>query len=154
MLYREAGRRIPPQGVVRVPGEPTILFVTVCAARPANWLATTAVHESLVSLWKSADAWVVGYYLLMPDHIHLFCAPRDPRFTVDRWIAYWKSQFSRRHMNPDWVWQRSAFHRRLRTPEEYLQKLAYVRENPFRRKLVSAPDEPWAYSGVLHDLRW
>src|SRR5687768_3444410 len=77
------GRRTPSQGVKIEPGQPTILFLTVCATRPANWLASQAVHDSLLSIWHSADTWLVGDYLLMPDHIHLFCSPRDLRFTVD-----------------------------------------------------------------------
>jgi putative transposase len=90
----------------------------------------------------------------MPDHIHFFCAPRDPRFTVDKWIAYWKSQFSRQHTNPDWIWQRSSCHHRLRSPEEYRNKWTYIRENPFRKNLVPSPDAPWPYCGILHDLPW
>ena len=147
------GRRTPSQYVKTISGQPTVLFVTVCASRPATWLTSPVVHESLVAHWRKSDTWMVGYYLLMPDHIHFFCAPRDTRFAIDRWIAYWKSQFSREHMNPDWIWQRSCYHHRLRSPEEYRNKWAYIRENPFRKSLVTAPDAPWPYSGILNDIR-
>ncbi|OGV42972.1 MAG: hypothetical protein A2X46_00005 [Lentisphaerae bacterium GWF2_57_35] len=33
-------------------------------------------------MWKAADAWWVGYYLLMPDHIHLVCSPHKPEVTL------------------------------------------------------------------------
>src|SRR2546423_15663235 len=102
-----------------VEGHPTIVFLTVCAARPASWLASEEAQQSLVSAWQNADAWLVGSYVLMPDHLHLFCAPRDLQFTIEKWIAYWKSQFSRGHTHSDWIWQRSAFHRRMRSQDEY-----------------------------------
>jgi hypothetical protein len=41
------------------------------------WIA----QRSLETIWRAADAWLVGYFMLMPDHLHLFCAPRDLRFT-------------------------------------------------------------------------
>ena len=40
--------------------------------------------------------WLVGFYLLMPDHLHLFCAPRDLTFTLDAWVTYWKTQFKKK----------------------------------------------------------
>ena len=73
MSFREVGRRKPAQGVKIELGQATILFVTVCAVRPAKWLATEVVHESLVRIWSEADGWLVGDYVLMPDHVHLFC---------------------------------------------------------------------------------
>ena len=152
-LNPSIGRRTPSRGVKIEPGQPTILFLTVCATRPANWLASQTVHNSLASLWRSADTWLVGDYLLMPDHIHLFCSPRDLRFTVDRWVAYWKSQFSRQYTNSEWIWQRTSFHHRLRTPEEYREKLAYVRANPVRKALVPAP-ELWPFAGKINTLHW
>jgi hypothetical protein len=76
----EVGRRKPAQGVRIEAGQPTILFLTVCAVRPATWLATEVVQDSLVKIWREADGWLVGNYLLMPDHLHLFCGPRDLQF--------------------------------------------------------------------------
>ena len=48
----EVGRRKPSPGVRIELGEPTILFLTVCAVRPASWLATEVVRESLVKIWR------------------------------------------------------------------------------------------------------
>jgi putative transposase len=148
------GRRTLAKGVKIGSDQTTILFVTVCAQRPANWLATPPVHESLVKIWRDADTWLVGYYLLMSDHIHMFCAPRDLRFTIEAWVAYWKSQFTRQHLSSEYFWQRGLFHHRLRTADEYRDKWTYIRQNPFRKNLVASPDTLWPYSGILHDLRW
>jgi hypothetical protein len=44
--------------------------------------------------WLNATAWLVGDYLLMPDHLHLFCAPRDIDMPIETWIRYWKRDFA------------------------------------------------------------
>lgn len=150
----QVGRQTPARGVKIDPFEPTIVFLTVCAVRPATWLATDIAHKSLIDTWRAADAWIVGDYVLMPDHIHLFCAPRDLTFTLEKWVTFWKRQFSRRHLDqPAWLWQRSFFDYRLRTPHDYREKLIYVLENPVRKSLVATPDL-WPYRGTIHPLRW
>jgi putative transposase len=152
-LHRVPGRHTPSQGVRISLGEPTIVFLTVCARHRREWMAQPSVRKSLEEVWRSADAWLVGYYLLMPDHLHLFCAPRDLRFTIEQWVRYWKREFTLRHVDQNWEWQRSSFHHRQRTSQEYQNKWQYVRENPIRKGLVADPDD-WPYSGMIHELRW
>ena len=151
-IVLEPGRRKPAEGVRIDLGQPTIVFVTVCTKDRVPWLACEEAHRLLVRVWCQAEAWWVGYYLLMPDHLHLFAAPRDLRFTVERWLTYWKSQFSKAQARADWRWQALAFHRRLRRPESYAEKWNYVRENPVRAGLVTGP-EAWPYQGMIHELR-
>ncbi len=93
------GRKTPAQGVKLSLASPNIILLTVNTKDRVPWLARTAVHASLREIWREADAWLVGDYVLMPDHLHLFCAPRDLAFTIERWLAYWKSRFSRRHVD-------------------------------------------------------
>jgi putative transposase len=112
------------------------------------------VQNSLVDIWlNEATAWQVGYYLIMPDHLHFFCAPHDLHFGIDGWISFWKAQFSRRHLQELWSWQRRGFHHRLRDRIEYEEKLLYVQENPIRRNLVKTPGE-WPFQGRVHDIWW
>lgn len=148
------GRKSPARGVKIDHLQPAIVFLTVCATRPADWLIHRAVHTSLAEIWRQADTWIVGDYLLMPDHLHLFCAPRDLTFTLEKWVIYWKRQFSRRHLDqPGWLWQRSFFDHRLRSPDDYRHKLEYVRQNPVRKSLVPSP-HLWPHRGTIHPLRW
>lgn len=117
-------------------------------------MANPVVQSSLKNLWKEeATAWLVGYYLIMPDHIHFFCAPHDLHFGIDQWVEFWKSRFSRQHLEESWVWQRKSFHRRMRDRVEYEEKLSYVRENPLRKGFVKNSDD-WPYQGRIHDLKW
>ena len=90
------GRRHPASGVHIHSGEPTIVFVTVVTRDRERWLTQPLVHECLREAWWEAQAWLVGFYLLMPDHLHLFCAPRDLNLTLDAWVTYWKSQFKKK----------------------------------------------------------
>jgi REP element-mobilizing transposase RayT len=62
------------------------VFVTVCTKHRAKWLTSSEAHRLLVASWTQADAWLVGDYVLMPDHLHLFAAPRDLDVCFDRWL--------------------------------------------------------------------
>lgn len=146
-------RRKPAEGVHIELGRPNLVFVTVCTKDRHPWLACEEVHGLLVRVWRQADAWLTGRYVLMPDHLHLFAAPRDLGFTIERWLQYWKSQFSKAHPHEAWAWQANAFHHRLRHDESYSQKWLYMRENPVRAGLVREVDA-WPYQGEVYALRW
>jgi len=133
-----------------------IYFITSCTESRRRVLAnrdTLAVLREEFETAPKRYGWTIGRYVVMPDHLHLFCAPRDLAFTIEKWTAYWKSRFSRRHVDQSWTWQRACFHHRLRDARQYAEKLAYVRENPLRKKLVVRPED-WPYQGKIHELRW
>lgn len=146
-------RNTPAKGVRISLAGPNWVFLTVCAKGRTRWLAQTSVQQTLHEIWLTkATAWLVSDYLLMPDHLHLFCAPRDNRFTIERWIAFWKDQFAKAHAGAG-AFQRGGFHHRLRNEESYSEKWTYVRENPVRAGLVDYPEE-WPYFGRVHEIRW
>ncbi|MDA7867308.1 hypothetical protein N9B57_05150 [Verrucomicrobia bacterium] len=68
-------RSNPSAGVHISSIEATIVFVTVKTKKRHPWLAQDTVHSLLRDSWSNATNWLVGSYLLMPDHLHLFCAP-------------------------------------------------------------------------------
>ena len=129
---------------------PVLVLLTVCTQDRKAILATRSAHETLVAVWKDADAWAVGRYVLMPDHIHLFCSPATGRTPLVNWVAYWKSLASRRWAiakeRP--LWQKNFWDRQLRDSENYQQKWEYVRANPVRARLV-ANAEDWPFAGVM-----
>jgi putative transposase len=148
------GRQTPAGGAHIFLGQPNIFFLSINAKDRAPWMANPSVQSSLEKIWRAeATAWHVGYYLLIPDHIHLFCATYDLHFGIDQWIAYWKSLFSKEHSDQPWEWQRRGVHHRLRDRTEYEQKLIYVRENPVRKGLVNNPTD-WPFQRRIHDLQW
>ena len=75
--------------------EPVILLVTVCTKDRTPVLACDVVHRLCREVWQAADFWRVGRYVVMLDHIHLFCAPgRIPMPSLRQWVEFWKSQIA------------------------------------------------------------
>lgn len=154
-VLRPVGRHTPAQGVLPTFGGETILWCTVCADQRGDWCAQAEVMNILHNLWQTqATGWLVGDYLLMPDHLHFFCAPSPNQFfEVERWTAYWKQRFAKRCNHLAWRWQRGLFHHRLRSEQDYLGKMIYMRQNPVRKKLVH-DSEFWPWQGRVNVIRW
>ena len=137
-------------------GRTVIAFVTVCTDKRRPLLACDEVHSHLRTIWSNASRWLVGRYVIMPDHLHLFCAPGTwPPTELRQWVAYWKSGAAR-----GWpgggvtkIWQRDCWDTQLRTGDSYSEKWEYVRGNPVRHGFVQTPDN-WPFQGELNALRW
>ena len=153
-LHAHVGRKTPAKGVRLNLSGPNILWVTICSKDRETWMAQRAVVEILNDVWLNhATAWLVGDYLVMPDHAHFFCGPKDFQFTVERWLAYFKECFSKRNSQTEWRWQRGGFHHRVRSQEEFAKKWTYMMENPVRKGLVVRMED-WPWKGRVHDVRW
>ncbi|MCS7308596.1 MAG: transposase [Armatimonadetes bacterium] len=134
---------------------PTIVFLTVCTKGRKPILCRDEVHAILRDVWSSATAWLVGRYVIMPDHIHLFSAPASEDIAIGHWVRYWKSRVSARWPYPEEqpVWQYSFWDRRLRSFESYDEKWNYVMHNPVRHGLVEDPSQ-WRFQGEIFVLEW
>jgi REP element-mobilizing transposase RayT len=133
-----------------------IYFVTVCTAGRRECLADPQVHSLLREIWLTHDRYRVGRYVLMPDHLHFFCAPGTwPPENLGGWMRFWKSAAARRwpggpQPSP---WQRDFWDTQLRQGESYTGKWHYVCENPVRAGLASRA-ENWPYQGEIFPLLW
>jgi putative transposase len=95
-------------------------------------------------------------YILMPDHLHLFCAPAVfPPTPLKQWVEFWRSHATRHWPRPveKPIWQKDFFDRQLRSGESYRQKWNYVWSNPLVAAFVTRPDD-WPYQGELNILSW
>jgi REP element-mobilizing transposase RayT len=133
-----------------------IIFLTVCTRHRQTVLANAMAQELMVTAWRQAGFWAVGRYVVMPDHLHLFCAPnREPEHPLRQWMSYWQNLVTRRW--PDRtqcpLWQRDYWDRQVRRGESYGEKWEYVRNNPVRQRLVSRAED-WPYQGELNVLEW
>jgi putative transposase len=153
-------RQNPSAGVHLQPGQSNIVLLTIATENRKPWLDNETAHQLLRQAWTEAQAWLVGDYLLMPDHLRLFCAPRDLHFTIETWIQYWKREFALKHKrlagtlaSPDWKFQSRGWHHRLRDGESYSPKWRYVQENPYRKGLVQHIED-WPFKGRIFDLVW
>ena len=133
-----------------------IVYLTICVQRKRSLLANDTAAQLIVEAWEAATFWCVGRYVIMPDHIHLFCAPNTfPAQPLKKWIACWKN-----HVTRQWtsrlqipIWQREFWDRQLRRVESYEEKWQYVRNNPVRHGYVSCVED-WPYQGELNVLEW
>ena len=153
----EVGRRHPARlPLFEKDNLAQIVFVTVCTKERKRVLSSADAVAAILAGWREADHWLVGRYVVMPEHIHLFCAPaRLDTLPLKRWVAFWKSRASgrwpRREEHP--LWQQDCWDTQLRRSESYSQKWEYVRNNPVRHGYVAQPEE-WRYQGELNVLQW
>ncbi len=135
----------------RVWAENPIWFVTSCRAKRKKDLSRKTVASILLHEWQSAKfrhGWRIGYYVIMPDHVHFFCANESGSETLSDMMCAWKQWTAKRLIRelgfnaP--VWQPRFFDHVLRSEESYAEKWSYVRENPVRANLVlKTEDWPW-----------
>ena len=119
-------------------------------------MAHDDVHSLLTETWNGADTWLVGRYVVLPDHIHLFCAPNQwDAPPLEKWVQYWKSLVSQHWPRTDEqpIWQKSFWDTQLRQADSYGDKWEYGRRNPVRHRLVASPEQ-WEFQGELHVLEW
>ena len=74
---------------------PIIVFLTVCTKGRKPILANPETHKLLRAAWRDARLWLVGRYVVMPDHVHLFCAPAESETQpLLQWVKYWNRRSS------------------------------------------------------------
>jgi putative transposase len=147
-------RKHPAHDILVVDGEPTIIFDTVCTKDRVAWLANETVQQLLREVWLNSVEWLVGRYVIMPNHIHLFAAASGGSTVAhDPWVTYWKSQFTKRHRVSAHRWQTDCWDTRIRSPSAFEEKWEYVRNNPVRAGLV-ARAEDWPFQGLIFDYTW
>jgi putative transposase len=114
-----------------------IVFVTVCTKNRLPLLATKVMHDSIVTCWTKASHWLVGRYVILPDHIHLFCAPGTyPPESLLNWVRFWKALVSKSiGQGAASLWVKNFWDTQL------------------RHKMVSRAED-WPYQGELNLLSW
>jgi putative transposase len=156
-----------------------LVFLTICTKDKDPVLANQQMHTWLRSAWEQSGHWSVGRYVVMPDHIHLFCAPgTHPPTSLKTWVSYWKGTVARAAKGhgllvggpgstsaalgagvtapstwPDPLWQQDYWDTQLRRGENYSEKWEYVRHNPVRAGLCDKP-EVWQFQGEMNVLLW
>ena len=137
--------------------EPTVYLITVCATQRQPLLATDAMAREVVDALRDAaqrTGWRVGRYVIMPDHIHLFCAPTAGAARLCDFVRRWKSWTTRRAWamgHSGRLWQPEFFDHLLRSNESYSEKWDYVVQNPVRAGLCEQPEQ-WPYQGEIESL--
>ena len=136
-----------------------IYFVTTCTYQRKAILASEQVAKILIHEWSSTrtrHGWAIGRYVIMPDHVHLFCSPESGAKTLPVFVGSWKEWTSkaikRQLSQASSVWQEEFFDHVLRSSESYSEKWNYVRNNPVRHGLVANAAD-WLWQGEIEELR-
>ena len=131
-----------------------IVFLTVCTKDRKPLLANPTAHKVLTEWWCQATRWLAGKYVILPDHVHLFCAPRSDE-SLQRWVAYWKNRVARQlgKSGTEPFWQRDFWDVQMRTSDSYGAQWEYIRQNPVRHGLAASA-EAWPYQGEINVLDW
>lgn len=135
---------------------PVIVFVTACTHTRKPILCVQDAYQEILHAWRDADAWLVGRFVVMPDHIHLFCAPTKDGFPeLRKWVQYWKAlaSCSWPRMSEQPLWQKSFWDTQIRRGESYERIWEYVCQNPVRKGLVKIAEE-WPFQGEINKLEW
>jgi putative transposase len=137
-----------------------VYFLTVCAAGRRPILHQPAVAPLLIQALRDAPrihGWIVGRFVIMPDHVHFFCTAAAETKGLPAFIRDWKRWTARQIEEvtaiPPPIWQLEFFDHVLRSPKSYSDKWHYVRENPVRAGLVAVADE-WPHQGECEALEF
>ena len=133
---------------------PVIVHVTFSVYPRRDILAAAAVHAALVAAWRESTAWVVGYYMIMPDHVHLFCAPGYPvGFSVRRWGGRWKRLAGLKLKVLQRAFETDCWDTQMRSADHFRRKAEYAQQNPVRRGLVTDWQQ-WPFQGTIAEIFW
>jgi putative transposase len=126
-------------------------FITVCCQRRgANQLCTDRVANVLFETarrYHASQRWHLKLLLLMPDHLHMLIGiPGDAQLA--NLIRDFK-RITTRIANI--TWQRNFFDHRLRHDESENEKVAYIRANSVRARLIE-PKDHWPFAINSDDL--
>ncbi len=141
-----------------------IFFITTSTFHRQQILANAPNAQIIIDEWKSAadrHGWLIGRYVIMPDHVHFFCSSTDENAKdLSGFMQQWKQWTSKRivrentdsdiTLNPP-IWQKEFFDHLLRSEESYIQKWEYVYQNPVRKSLVLKAED-WPWQGEIFDL--
>lgn len=151
-IIRKAERCTSQTGTTALLSRPcNVHLLTLCARDGYCWLAQSVVHRELVQLWCAASAWRVGHYLVMPDRLHLFCAPAEPTVSITAWSHLWKTEFRRRHPGQPWHWDVKQHVTAFKWFKDYEAECQRILNEPVRTGWAQRPQD-WPFTGQIHDL--
>lgn len=133
--------------------ENPVYFITACTENRRSLLNNSEAHDIFRRFCLAAQdrGALVGRYVLMPDHLHLFVCIPPGEMGLSMWMKSLKNTLSKhwRSQNIDAPhWQKGFFDHLIRSEESHAEKWSYISENPVRAGFVSKAGD-WPYSGNI-----
>ena len=138
--------------------EAPVYFVTTCTENRRHLLANHPTHGVFREFCEEAGqrGVLVGRYVMMPDHLHLFVCIPPGAVGLSMWMKSLKNTLSK-HWREEGVeaphWQKGFFDHLIRSDESHAEKWRYVRDNPVRAGLVAHADD-WPFGGNIRPDSW
>ncbi|HYC71132.1 MAG TPA: transposase [Opitutaceae bacterium] len=135
--------------------EDPVYFITTNVHNRLPVLAADSTAAVLLDEWhhaKRRHGWLIGRYVIMPDHVHFFTRAAGEERSLEAMMNKWKEWTAKRLLSlrggvaP--FWQKRFFDHVLRSPASYEERWEYIRMNPVRAKLVARPED-WSYQGFV-----
>jgi putative transposase len=137
-----------------------VYFLTACTNQRRPILTNPRVPDLLIESWRASEkinGWVIGRYVVMPDHVHFFAQQMTDAKTLNAFIRDWKrwtaGEIRRVSRLEAPIGQSEFFDHVLRSAKSYEEKWIYVRENPVRAGLVTQA-EAWPHAGECETLHF
>jgi putative transposase len=139
----------------RIYTEALFYFLTFCTHQRRPILAREEVHDAFKAFALAATSRdiLVGRYVIMPDHFHLFAAFPETA-SLGLWMKSLKNYLSstlRKLGIEASHWQKGYFDHLMRSEDSYGSKWEYVSHNPVRHKLVVEASQ-WPFQGEIVPL--
>jgi REP element-mobilizing transposase RayT len=123
-----------------------IYFITInTATRGTNQLATPVIADAIkkaIQTYAAISKWHPKLAVVMPDHLHLLVSLNTAQFSISQIISPWKSYLKKSQRIQ---WQEGFFEHRIRNRTSLEAKEHYLRMNPVRANLRTAPED-WPYT--------
>jgi putative transposase len=138
----------------RIYSDASVFFVTFGTRNREKILTNELIHAAFIDFCERGieRQILVGRYVIMPDHIHLFVHLPDPA-QLSSWMKSLKNALSKtlNSLAPAPHWQKGYFDHVLRSESSYEEKWQYIRMNAVWHKLAKSP-EAWPYQGEITPL--
>ncbi len=125
-------------------------FLTFSCFRCRPYLSPDAakdLFEDALERVRRRYLFVVGGYVVMPEHVHLLV--NEPgRGLLSRTVQALKLSVSMRSRERPF-WQAHYYDFNISNHEKFVEKLRYIHRNPVRRELAAKPED-WKWSSFRH----
>ncbi|MDP9051487.1 MAG: transposase [Acidobacteriota bacterium] len=118
----------------------TYALTTVAYQRHRLFQVTTNADLLIATLFRYRDqgSFLLHGFAIMPEHIHVLLTPAEAIERVAQLIKGGYS-FAMRRQGPGEVWQPGYHAHRITSCEDYRNQLAYIADNPDKRRLADYP---------------
>jgi putative transposase len=116
-----------------------------------QWLKNPQVAEMFVKALRHGETdrqiYELFAWVLMPNHVHVVCRPKEPLPEVMRWLKSTTGNRANQLLGQTGqrFWQREYYDHWIRSEPELCKLIRYVEQNPVSAGLVTEQEDwPWS----------